>query len=300
MSKPKHTIVGIGEVVWDFFPEAKQVGGAPANFAYFAQVLGNRGIVVSRVGSDPLGAELCSQLQGLGLRTEYIQIDQQHATGTVMIQISSTGQPRYSIATNVAWDYLEWNAQLEQLAAEAHALCFGSLAQRSPISSSTIRKLLRSARRSAVKVFDINLREDFYSREILFESIKLSNIVKLNSEEVYKLRALLNVRDGSEVSLAQQLIRQFDLALVCLTRGAHGSVLVSREEVNEHPGVAVNVQDTVGAGDAFTAAVVSQFLKGASLKTMNEVANRLGAVVASKPGACPEIEEAVIQELLIQ
>jgi fructokinase len=291
----KHTIVGVGEILWDLLPSGKQLGGAPANFAYFATLLGDRGIAASRVGEDELGRDAAARLKQLRCTADYLQRDPLHPTGTVRVQVDDAGQPQFEIARPVAWDFLEWTAEWQRLAEEADAVCFGSLAQRSPASRKTILRFVRAARPQAVRVFDANLRPPFYSAEILQAALPLAHIIKLNHDELPLLARLLGLSCSGEREAAEQLRRRHGTRLVCVTRGGRGSLLASVEGAVEHPGFRVRVADTVGAGDAFTAALVHYSLLGASLPEMNEAANRLGAWVASQDGATPVPENGDLQ-----
>jgi fructokinase len=288
----KHVIVGLGEVLWDLFPEGKRMGGAPANFAYITSLLGNRGIAASRVGQDDLGQEVMDRLTDLGLEATFLQQDADRPTGTVRVKVDEQGQPCFEISQSVAWDFLEWTPQWNALALQADAVCFGSLAQRSPQSRTTIRSFLQATRPQCLRVFDVNLRQNFYSIEVLSASMQAASIVKLNHEELPKIMRLL-VSDevfagaGSEEFAARRLADLYRLQLVCVTRGNHGSLLVRGKVCDAHPGFRVKVADTVGAGDAFTAALVTEYLRGASLAEMNETANQIGAWVASESGATP-------------
>ncbi|MGA9305741.1 MAG: carbohydrate kinase [Candidatus Sulfotelmatobacter sp.] len=288
MSK-RNIIVGLGELLWDLFPAGAQLGGAPANFAYIASLLGDEGIPASRLGQDSLGEQAIRRLEELGFSTEFIQQDADHPTGTVKVEVDRTGQPRFEIAESVAWDFLEWTPQWQKLAQQADAVCFGSLAQRSQHSRATIRRFVRASRKSAIRVFDVNLRQNFYSKEVLAESMKLATIVKLNHEELPKVMSLLDLETRGEEASARQLLSH-EVKLVCVTRGSGGSLLVSADERREHPGFKVKVADTVGAGDAFTAALVHGYLRGTSLSQINETANRVGAWVASQSGATPSLK----------
>jgi fructokinase len=292
MAAMKHTIVGLGEILWDLFPAGRQMGGAPANFAYITSLLGNRGIAASRLGQDDLGNDAATRLKELGLETTFLQQDAQHPTGTVRVTVDENGQPCFEISPSAAWDFLEWTPQWQELAAMADAVCFGSLAQRSPQSRSTIQQFLRSTRAQCLRVFDVNLRQHFYSADILSDSMKLASIVKLNHEELPKIMRLLGtdekLRDaGSEELSARHLVDVYQLKLVCVTRGDRGSLLVTEKACDIHPGFRINVADTVGAGDSFTASLVYEYLRGASLTEINEAANQVGAWVASKNGATP-------------
>lgn len=282
----RHIVVGLGELLWDLFPAGAQLGGAPANFAYITSLLGDQGIPASRLGHDPLGTDAIHRLGELGLSTKFIQKDADHPTGTVKVEVDRTGQPCFEISESVAWDFLQWTPQWQELAEQADAVCFGSLAQRSEHSRATIRRFLQALRKSAVRVFDVNLRKNFYSTEVLAESMKLATIVKLNHEELPKIMRLFELEARGEEESARQLLSH-QVKLVCVTRGNGGSLLVSADERSEHPGFKVKVADTVGAGDAFTAALAHGYLRGTSLAQINENANRVGAWVASQPGATP-------------
>jgi len=297
MTSRRYTVVGLGELLWDLFPQGKQLGGAPANFAYMTALLGDRGIVASRVGSDRLGQEAIWQLASSGLDTSLIQTDAKHATGTVKVEVDSKGQPEYTIVEDVAWDHLEWTPAWKTLAESADAVCFGSLAQRSEVSRSTIREFLKAARPGAARIFDVNLRQTFFSAEVLRDSASRTDILKLNHEEAPKLIECLGGRFVSDLAVARWLVKEFGIRIVCVTRGAKGSLLVTATEENTHPGFAVRVADTVGAGDAFTAALVHHALRGGTLAEMNQAANRLGAWVASQEGAMPAAEEDVLGEI---
>ena len=291
-------VVGLGEVLWDLFPEGKQLGGAPANFAYITNLLGDRGIIASRVGDDALGDEIQQKLGTLGLESSYLQSDSARPTGTVRVRVDQDGQARFEITDTVAWDFLEWTPAWESLAQQADAICFGSLAQRSPASRETIHKFLGAARPGTARIFDVNLRQAFYSAKVLSESLKFADIAKLNAEELPRVVELLGIPHHGEQPSAERLRFAYGLKLVCVTRGAQGSLLVSEFERHEHPGFRVQVADTVGAGDAFTAALVHHFLRGAGLAAMNEAANRIGAWVASCVGATPSSDDVQLRRIL--
>ncbi|HEV2114485.1 MAG TPA: carbohydrate kinase, partial [Terriglobales bacterium] len=290
-----YTIVGLGELLWDLLPDGRQLGGAPANFAYFTNLLGDRGVVASRVGDDDLGHAAAGRLRELGSSPEHLQFDSSHPTGTVQVRLDAAGQPEFEIARPVAWDFLQWTPAWKLLAEEADAVCFGSLAQRSPVSRETILQFVRSTRRQALRVFDVNLRAPFYSAEVLAASLALADIVKLNNDELPVVARLLGIPFTGERAAAEALLRAYKASLVCVTRGNCGSLLMSRQAAAEHPGYRVEVADTVGAGDAFTATLVHHCLRGASLEEMNEAANRVGAWVASQVGATPVPQNGDLQ-----
>jgi fructokinase len=294
----RHIIVGLGELLWDLLPTGKQLGGAPANFAYITSLLGDEGIPISRLGRDALGEEAMLRLRELGLPTAFIQEDPDYLTGTVQVDVDATGQPRFEISESVAWDFLEWTPQWQRLAQQADAVCFGSLAQRSEQSRSTIRKFVLASQPNSVRIFDVNLRQNFYTAHIIAESMKLATVVKVNHEELPKIMHLFELEHRSEEDSARRLLSLHDLKLFCVTRGDNGSLLVSHDQCSEHPGFEVKVADTVGAGDAFTAALVHGFLRGTPLAQINEHANRVGAWVASHSGATPAPKPGGMEQTL--
>jgi fructokinase len=291
----KFTTVGLGELLWDIFPEGRQLGGAPANFAYMTNLLGDEGIVASRVGRDELGKDAKGRLEHLGLGTSCIQLDPTYRTGIVQVEVDAKGQPTFQIAEPVAWDSFEWTPAWQALARKADAVCFGSLAQRSPQSRQTIYSFLKTIRAETTRVFDVNLRQSFYSAQILADSAKQADIIKLNSDELPTVVQLLGFPFHDEESAAQWLLHTFHIKLVCITRGARGSLLMSEYAKQEHPGIRAHVADTVGSGDAFTAALVYHYLRRDSLATMNEAANQMGSWVASQTGATPAPDEARLE-----
>lgn len=293
MTDGSYKMVGIGEVLWDLLPMGKQLGGAPANFAYIAGQLGNKGIVASRVGNDGPGVEIIERLKSFGLDCEGIQLDEHHPTGSVLVNIEN-GQPVYDIVEGVAWDFLELTNAWLEIAQNADAVCFGSLAQRSEISREVIRAFVSSTKENALRIFDVNLRQRYFSSEILKTSLELANVCKLNHEELPMVSGLIGNRNLSPIDSAKLLLEEFELKLVCITRGAEGSLLISENEVSEIPGLHVEVKDTIGAGDAFTAAMTHGLLRDWNLDMVNEKANEVGAFVASRSGAMPKFPENAV------
>jgi len=297
--KTVKTICGLGELLWDLLPAGERLGGAPANFTVMGARLGNRGVIASRLGADEHGERARKLLRRYPVDQSFVQTDLDLSTGTVTVEMLDA-EPQYEIHAPAAWDFLDWTTQWEALAREADAVCFGTLAQRAAASQETIRSFLHATKTNCVRVFDVNLREPYYSARTIAESLLLATIFKLNAGEVPVVLELLgasveaeSARRDSEQGLllaARWLIARYPLDLVVITMGRHGSLLVSREAFDRHPGVEVRVVDTVGAGDAFTAALVDAYLHGASLATMNAVGNRVGAWVASQPGAMPEMD----------
>jgi fructokinase len=297
MNAKAHTVVGLGELLWDLFPEGKQLGGAPANFAYMTSLLGDHAVVASRIGSDALGRAAGRRLERLGLRSSSLQFDSSHPTSTVGVQVDAAGQPSFEIARNVAWDFFQWTPAWQELAGQADAVCFGTLAQRSRESRETIHMFLKAVRPGTIRIFDVNLRQDFYSAEILSDSARLADIIKLNADELPVVAKLLGFPFQDELAAALALRHTFKSKLICVTRGSKGSLLVNEHSTNEHPGCAVTVADTVGAGDAFTAALLYHYLRRASLPTLNEAANRMGAWVASEIGATPSRDNLQLEKI---
>lgn len=286
MSQP--VIVGLGELLWDCLPEGRKLGGAPANFAYHASILGNKGIVATRVGTDELGNEAVGILERAGLDTSYVQRDPVHATGTVDVTIDEKGHANYTFASNSAWDHMQLTPQWLGLAQTADAVCFGSLGQRSSISRATIIAYLEALPATTLRVFDVNLRQNFYNAEILEKSLHYCDILKLNEQELPKLAELLNFEWRGEKETLERIRHRYKLTLMCYTRSDKGSYFVSATECCDHPGYRVKVADTIGAGDAFTASVVHNYLQKKSLGEIAEAASRRGAWVATQAGAMPD------------
>ena len=291
-------MVGLGEVLWDILPTGRVLGGAPANFAYMANVLGDQGIVASRIGNDDLGREACQIMQELSLNTSYLQKDDHHETGAASVTIDRTGQPNFTIKEPVSWDFLQWTRDWEELSARAEVICFGSLAQRSSTSASTIDRFLQNADPKAIRIFDVNLRQSFYNKGVLRKSFERADIVKLNDHELTQVSSLFELGTGTAEFLARRLLQDFDLKLVCITRADRGSLLVSREQTVEHPGFQVTVADAVGAGDAFTACLAHHYVRGNPLQQTSEAANRFASWVATQRGATPPITSRQLQQIL--
>ncbi len=284
-------VLGLGELLWDIFADSRKPGGAPANVAFQLNQLGMNGIIVSRVGRDALGQEILDLLQSRNVQTNFIQQDTEHPTGTVTVELDTSGTPSYVIHQNTAWDFLDWTPELENLLPTLSAVCFGTLAMRNEKSRKTIQKILDSVPKTCMKVYDVNLRQDFYSPELLETSLKKSNVAKMNHEELEVLRPILGLdKTASTTECALALCRKYELEKVCITRAAEGCLLVtSTGEIADVPGRIVKVADTVGSGDSFSAALIYATLRGGTLQTQAEFANEVGTLVATRSGGMPPL-----------
>jgi fructokinase len=287
-----HQILAVGEVLWDLLPSGKQLGGAPANFTYQCRSLGADARLVTRVGNDPLGHEVLGRFRTLGLPVEPVQVDPVFPTGTVDVALAPDGQPGFTIREYVAWDRIEADEASLAHADRADAVCFGSLSQRDEPSRSAIRKLVAASRPEALRLFDVNLRPPFVDRDIIADSLTLANALKLNDQELPALATMFGFPADVREAM-RQLASRFGLSLVALTRGPHGGLLLADGEWSDHPGLTVTVSDTIGAGDAFTAALVVGRLAGRSLNVINRHANDVAAFVCSKPGGTPTLPDAL-------
>lgn len=285
----KPVIVGLGEVLFDIVGSSEELGGAPANFAYHAGRLGAEAYIISTVGDDERGGRALKQLQDRGLATECITTLKGAETGYVRADIDAEGVASYHFPDDIAWDNLELNDHSLAVIGRADGICFGTLAQRSEQSRKTISRCLDLLPEKALKVYDINLRQDFYSKDTILKSLKYADILKLNDDEIIIVAELLDM-SGSQLDILQSLVAEYDLKLAVLTRGAEGSLLVIPDSHSDYPGTAIEeVKDTIGAGDSFTASTLINFLAGEELNTINKKANELAALVCGHQGAMPEI-----------
>ena len=275
----KQYVVGIGEALWDVLPTEKKLGGAPANFAYHAGRLGCKALAISAVGRDVLGDEILELLRQKDL--EYLIPRVDFPTGTVQVTIDDRGFPSYEIKQHVAWDHIPYTAEMEAVARECRAVCFGSLAQRDPESRATIIRFLDSVGEDCMKVFDINLRQHFYTRDIIEESLRRCTILKINDEELDTVSSLLS-KDK------HQLIADYGLSMLVLTCGTEGSYLITPDDVSFLSTPKVEVVDTVGAGDSFTGALVASLLSGKGIREAHQTAVEVSAFVCTQAGAMPE------------
>ncbi|MBR5255763.1 MAG: carbohydrate kinase [Bacteroidales bacterium] len=280
----KKVIVGIGEILWDMLPSGKALGGAPANFAYHATRLGEEGWAVSAIGPDALGREIMDIVAEKRLKNVISLTDK--PTGTVQVELDAKGVPTYTIMEGVAWDHIPFTPEMEALARRADAVCFGSLVQRMASRDSVLR-FLRATRPEALKVFDINLRQHYYTREVLEESLEIADILKINDEEIRIVADMFGL-GGDDVAVSRALIDRYALRLVILTKGSEGSEVITADDTLPQPAGEAEVVDTVGAGDSFTAAFVVAYLRGKSLADAQRLASDTAAFVCSRKGAMPE------------
>lgn len=285
----KNIIVGLGEILWDVLPTGKILGGAPANFAYHISQFGYDGYVVSAIGQDELGEEI---LQNLNTKKLNYQIEKtEFHTGTVQVTLDEKGIPSYEICENVAWDNIPFSAEIEKLAKSTRTICFGSLAQRSEVSKRTIRLFLKAMPGNALKIFDINLRQHFYTKELIVESLHNCDILKINDEEVVVVAKLLGWENKTELEVCKQLLIDYNLNMLVLTKGVEGSYVLTTDETSFMPTPKVTVADTVGAGDSFTAAFIASILKGKSITEAHQRAVDVSAYVCTQKGAVPILPE---------
>jgi len=283
----KGIVVGMGEALWDVLPEGKKIGGAPANFAYHVSQFGLPSCVVSAVGDDPLGQEIVENLTSKGLNQHIEKVP--YPTGTVQVEIDQAGIPQYEIKENVAWDNIPYTAMLEQLAEKTAAVCFGSLAQRNVVSRNTINRFLDAIPddNKPLIVFDVNLRQGFYNKEILCNSMERCNILKINDEELVTVSRMFGYPGIDLQDKCWILLGKYNLKMLILTCGINGSYVFTPGNVSFQPTPKVEVADTVGAGDSFTAAFIADILKGKSVAEAHVCAVQTSAYVCTQKGAMP-------------
>ena len=283
----KDVVVGMGEALWDVLPEGKKIGGAPANFAYHVSQNGLRSCVVSAVGDDTLGNEIVDNFTSKGLNQIIARVP--YPTGTVQVEIDQAGVPQYEIKENVAWDNIPFSDEIRTLAANTRAVCFGSLAQRNVVSRETINSFLDAMPRDNERlvVFDVNLRQGFYNKEILCNSMQRCNILKINDEELVTVSRMFGYPGIDLQDKCWILLGKYNLKMLILTCGINGSYVFTPGNVSFQPTPVVEVADTVGAGDSFTAAFISSLLKGRSVADAHSRAVQTSAFVCTRNGAMP-------------
>ena len=282
-------IVGIGEALWDVLPEGKKIGGAPANFAYHVSQFGLESCAVSAVGDDELGKEIRSNFEEKKLQTLIETVP--YPTGTVQVEIDKLGVPQYDIKENVAWDNIPFTPQIEELAHRTKAICFGSLAQRSKVSRNTIEQFIEAMPKTedTLIVFDVNLRQSFYSRDVLDRSMKRCNVLKINDEELITISRMLGYQGTDLQSKCWILLGRYHLKMLILTCGVNGSYVFTPGSMSFLTTPRVKVADTVGAGDSFTGAFVASILKGLSVADAHQKAVNVSAFVCTQRGAMPTL-----------
>ena len=288
-------VIGMGEVLWDVLPEGKKLGGAPCNFAYHVRQFGLDSCAVSAIGDDPLGKEIIAQLDEKGVN--YLIDTVPYPTGTVQVELDQDGVPQYEIKENVAWDNIPYTPRLEQLAKDTKAVCFGSLAQRNIVSRETINRFLDAMPRDDERlvVFDVNLRQGFYTKDILCNSMKRCNVLKINDEELVIVSRLFGYPGIDLQDKCWILLGKYNLKMLILTCGINGSYVFTPGNVSFMPTPKVEVADTVGAGDSFTAAFIASILKGEPVEKAHKKAVEVSAYVCTQQGAMPKLPEALVK-----
>lgn len=286
-------IVGMGEALWDVLPDGKKIGGAPANFAYHVSQFGLESRVVSAVGDDKLGNEILQNFDEKKLH--YLIEKVPYPTGTVQVELDEAGVPRYEIKENVAWDNIPFTPALEDLAKHTRAVCFGSLAQRSIVSRDTINSFLKAMPdgEGQYKIFDVNLRQNFYTKEILCNAMQQCNVLKINDEELVTISRMFGYPGIDLQDKCWILLAKYNLKMLILTCGVNGSYVFVPGEISFVETPKVEVADTVGAGDSFTAAFIASLLKGKSIPNAHHTAVRVSAYVCTQNGAMPKLPEDI-------
>lgn len=297
MSRPSsHSIVGIGEVLWDLLPTGAKLGGAPCNFACHASQLGAMASIVSCVGEDDLGTRATNEIRERGVNVDAIG-QCERDTGTVEVTLDVQGHPNYRILPDVAWDYLTWSESLAALASATDAVCFGTLGQRHDVSRQTIRRFLSATPQRDLRLLDINLRPPFFDDTVILESLRLANVLKLSDEELPLVARACGLT-GEEDELLEQLAEQFKLQAIALTCGSRGATILGEKGVSQHQPTAVKTVDTIGAGDSYTAALAVGLLADLEYDTINAAACRIAGYVCTQAGATPELP-AELRSLLV-
>ena len=290
-------VVGMGEALWDMLPEGRKLGGAPANFAYHVSQFGLDSRVVSAVGDDELGNEILANFAEKQLECQIEKVA--YPTGTVQVTLDEKGVPCYEIKEGVAWDNIPYTPALENLAKQTHAVCFGSLAQRNAVSRETINRFIDQMPEdeNVLKIFDINLRQHFYSKELIEASLKKSNVLKINDEELVVVGEMFGFADIDFQDKCWVLLAKYNLKMLILTCGTEGSYVFTPGEVSFLETPQVQVADTVGAGDSFTGAFVAAILSGKTVKDAHRLAVDVSAFVCTQNGAMPELAEELKNRL---
>lgn len=288
-------IAGLGEVLWDCLPEGKKLGGAPANFAYHASMFGYQAYAVSALGNDALGDRTVEELDKKHLKHIMPRID--FPTGTVQVELDEEGVPTYDIKRDVAWDNIPFTAEMEDLAKRCSCVCFGSLAQRNSVSHDTIHRFLHSTPKDCLKIFDINLRQNFYTKEIIQESLNACDILKINDEELVTIGRLFGYPGLDMENKCYLILGKYNLRMLVLTCGTNGSYVFARGMKSYQPTPKVEVADTVGAGDSFTGSFAAAILAGMPVEEAHKLAVEVSAYVCTQPGAMPQLPERLLNRV---
>jgi fructokinase len=283
--RARPVVAAIGEVLWDMYPDAARFGGAPANFACHAAALGADAPLVSAVGEDDLGYRAIATLEKHGVDITSVVRDHAHPTGYVDVTLDSLGRANYRFAEDAAWDHVCWADVLSLLGQQVDAVCFGTLAQRSRETRETIRRFVGATPPGTLRMFDVNLRQSYFDEEVVDTSMRLATGVKLNEEELPVVARLCAVQGSDQQELLRGLLERYELRVAALTCGPDGALLMTPDDLSECPALPTTVVDTVGAGDAFTAVLVTDFLRGARLGEINRHANAVASFVCSQAGA---------------
>lgn len=287
----KRLVVGLGEVLWDMLPEGRKIGGAPVNFAYHAGQFGIDTMAVSAIGNDKLGEDTIAEMNGKHLNHIFPSVP--YPTGSVQVSLDEKGVPAYDIKENVAWDNIPFTNEIESVARSCRAVCFGSLAQRNAVSRNTIRKFIESTPNGCIRIFDINLRQNFYTSNVIHDSLELCNILKINDEEIMLVSRMFNYDSSNIENVCRTIMEGFSLEMVILTCGTKGSYIFTKGGVSFMPTPKVNVADTVGAGDSFTGSFCAAILRGLPVAEAHKKAVEVSAYVCTQNGAMPEIPESM-------
>ena len=288
----KRYVVGLGEVLWDVLPDGKKLGGAPANFAYHAGQFGLDTLAVSALGKDALADETIAALDERGLKYLLPRVD--YPTGTVQVTLTVDGIPTYEIKENVAWDNIPYTPELAEIASNCRAVCFGSLAQRNVTSWATIRQFLDNTPTDCLKVFDINLRQQFYTKDVIEESLKRCNILKINDEELVIIKRMYGYDDLDMRGICEKMLADYQLKMLVLTCGTNGSYVFAPGLTSFQETPKVKVADTVGAGDSFTGSFCAAILNGKSLEEAHRKAVAVSAFVCTQNGAMPKYPDDLL------
>ena len=280
-------IVGMGEALWDCLPDGRKIGGAPANFAYHVKQFGFKSLAISAIGKDELGAEIVEKFNQRNLEHLLETVD--YPTGTVQVTLDQKGIPCYEICEDVAWDNIPYTDRLDEIAHNCQVVCFGSLAQRNPVSRETINRFIDSMplAEDTLKVFDINLRQHFYTEETIVNSLNKCNVLKINDEELVIVSRMFGYPELSQSDACRRILETYGLKMLILTCGTDGSYVFTSDETSFQPTPKVQVADTVGAGDSFTGSFIASILKGKTISEAHKRAVEVSAYVCTQNGAMP-------------